>query len=179
MRHFIDAVENQDSHTLLEADVRASMLYHSTEPDNALKIIKHGSIEPRTVHISGHPVEFRKDEIDEHGNVNGISLTRDIVFARRWKDIVFGFNRETVEKRFRLVPVNFWGSRGESEEFIPNSSLPLDPYLVEILMPKRLYQYLQFHPVHWMKFENKYAELIGHPKFRIQGSSWEGGKVIR
>ncbi len=98
MRRLLDLMDATDpvtEPTLAEGRYNGTaLLYHSSDPSNALLIISSGNIEPRTTAtIDGHKVD-------------GVSLTRSRWFAIVYNSVIFGFDEQKIRRCYRgkLVP---------------------------------------------------------------------------
>src|ERR1700693_4341650 len=100
MRRLLDLMDRIDTGPFMESALaegrynETALLYHSSDPSNALLIISSGNIEPRTTAtIDGH-------------KVNGVSLTRSRWFALAYNSVIFGFDEQKVRRCYRrkLVP---------------------------------------------------------------------------
>src|ERR1700693_5067038 len=128
MRRLLDLMDAADpvtEPTLAEGRYNGTaLLYHSSDPSNALLIISSGNIEPRTTAtIDGH-------------KVNGVSLTRSRWFAIAYNSVIFGFDEQKIRRCYRRKLVPYVDStldvisevnadwRREAEEFL-TAPLPL------------------------------------------------------
>lgn len=102
-----------------------NFLYHSTSYETALKILKNNNINGLTIHQTG------VDKI-----IRGVSLTRDLNFAKSWDDCIFVLDKEALISKFKLLPYNAFKSakkyRSESEEFLIGNLSNLSKYLNKI-----------------------------------------------
>jgi hypothetical protein len=136
---------------LFEA-VRANVLYHATTVDGLYEMLEDDEIKPNT----GHPIThtggekrsaqwaIRPKDVNQNGYLKGVSLTRNIIFARAWKSdgVILVLNGDMIKRDFRILPISFFGSRreiaDEAEEFIPGSMKPLSRYLIHIETNQRV-----------------------------------------
>ncbi len=91
MRRLLDLMDGVATDPVTESTLAegryngSALLYHSSDPGNALLIISSGNIEPRTTAtIGGH-------------KVNGVSLTRSRWFAMAYNSVIFGFDEQKVD----------------------------------------------------------------------------------
>lgn len=175
--------------------VRPGVLYHGSDPDNVVQIIMADRINGSTPHyatpikvIKGYnravPLGFRKHEIEQFDNVYGVSLTRDPNFARRWKSglgIVLVLDEQKLRHNFRMVPVNYYGDRSESEEFVVGAIKPLSRYLLSIEVSAQVMQEMLDEDEAYGPDDGRYTPITEHPLLRVNGHSWEGmtGRVKR
>lgn len=168
--------------------VRPGLLYHGTDPDNAEEILTTDRLTGSTPHnanplrvVNGInklvPIGFRKHEIERFDNAYGVSFTRDSNFARRWKSglgIVFCLSEQKLRHNYRVLPINYYGDRTESEEFVVGSIQPVSRYLVSIEISASVMKELIEDNEIWPAGEGRYSKLVDHPLLRVNGHSWEG-----
>jgi len=98
--------------------------------DHAVKQLKENRIEGRTTQRFWPDGRRLKDDHPEYEDsfwLKGVSLTRDINYAKNWADIVYVIDQTKLSQRYKIMPFN-WGyanakSRGqdhkrEREEFV-------------------------------------------------------------
>ncbi len=127
-------------------DVRSNVLYHATTVDNLYEILEDNEITARTAHPITHTGGARRSrhwavrpsDITPNGYLEGVSLTRNVIFARAWQSdgVLLVLNADAIRRDFRVRPISFWGQRrkiaDESEEFVIGSIAPLSRYLFGI-----------------------------------------------
>ncbi len=109
---------------------RDAPLYHGVRFDHAAKQLKENRIEGRTTQRFWPGGRRLKDDHPEYKDsfwLKGVSLTRDINYAKHWADIVYVIDQTKLSQRYKIIPFN-WGyanakSRGqhhkrEREEFV-------------------------------------------------------------
>ncbi len=179
--------------------VRPGLLYHGTGPDNAAAMIHSNTILGRTEHkstlyhtvddgqtVSTRPGEpgFRPKDINKYGNVDGVSMTRDPNFARRWtsgEGVVVVLSEVKLRQNYRLIPYNYYGNRTESEEFVVGDIKNLSRYLVSILCSEKVALELEEEDEKWIEGHKQYDLLLRHPLLRVDGHRWDAmsGKVSK
>ncbi|HWY36146.1 MAG TPA: hypothetical protein VNX68_15990, partial [Nitrosopumilaceae archaeon] len=126
--------------------VGANVLYHATPVDNLYEILEANEIKPNTAfpveHTGGewHKKywKIRPTDITNNGYLKGVSLTRNLIFARAWKSdgVVLELDADKLKQRLRLFPISFYRSRrtvaDESEELVIGDIKPLSNYLLYI-----------------------------------------------
>jgi hypothetical protein len=144
---------------ILTEVVRPNVLYHSTRLESLYDILDSDEIKANTSHrieVSRH-VSIRPRDVDSRGYIEGVSLTRNIRFARRWRSrwsadaggIVLVLDAGKLRQRYRMIPLAYWTTNGarwiddaarangdESEEFLIGAIKPVIPLLIEIQVPK-------------------------------------------
>jgi hypothetical protein len=167
--------------------VRSGLLYHGTDADNAEEILTTDRLTASTPHnakplrvVKGInrevPIGFRKHEIERFDNVYGVSMTRDPNFARRWKSgqgIVFCLSEEKLRHNYRILPINYYGDRSESEEFVVGPIQPVSRYLVSIEVSTSVMQEMIDDNEIWPPGEGRYSKLVEHPLLRVNGQRWD------
>jgi len=166
--------------------VRGGVLYHGTDPDNAVQIMAADRINGSTPHnakplrvVNGVnklvPLGFRQHEIERFDNVYGVSLTRDPNFARRWKSgqgVVLVLDEQKLRQKFRMMPVNYYGDRTESEEFVVGAIQPLSRYLVAIEVAEGVMQEMVEEDEVYAPGDGRYELITNHPLLRVNGVRW-------
>lgn len=172
---------------LFEA-VGPDALYHGTGVDQACSIIEDDLIKDKTSHESTHLMAvngfnrqiahgFRKKDLDPEApythKVKGVSLTRDIRLARKWKGfgVVFGFSRDRLKHNYRFLPYDYFRNRKESEEFLVGPLKNMSRYLISIDISQQVLDSITDRD---RTFSRRpiYQELINHPLLRVVGPSW-------
>jgi hypothetical protein len=151
------------------------LLYHKTNADEAARIIFSGKLAAFSSHRSGD-LGF-KDHSEEF--LYGVCLTRSLTFAKQWRDkgVIFVLDERKLRQRFRIKPHDynrggFKNTRAEAEEFVlTNTGIPLAPNLIEILVPRDLYQLCvgdnaDYEDPHSVE-DTRYAALTDHPLIRL------------
>lgn len=138
-------------HEIVEA-VRPFHLYHATDSQNALDILRDDAIHAATTQeIAGRSVQ-------------GVSLTRSKYFAENYNDVVLVLDGEKLKQRKKLVPfvhpyyaIDGTMPRAESEEFAIGPIEGLDRYLLAVYVsPNTIYGVTP----------QEMVSLRRHPKFR-------------
>jgi len=161
-------------------DIGPNILYHATSVDNLYEILEDNQIKPKTGHPithTGGPIrskhwKFRREDISSNGYLNGVSLTRNIIFARAWKSdgVVLVLNGDLIKQNFRIIPVSFFGGKrevaNESEEFVIGSIKPLSKYLIRIEVSQKT---IEQYPL--LSFIPKLFSF--NPKIFVNGFEWK------
>jgi hypothetical protein len=144
-----------------------AVLYHATDADAAARIIYTDTLLAKTTH-RGSRLGF-----PNASDVDGVSLTRSYSFAKQFRDttVIFVLDERKLRQRHRVKPIAYYNNRKEAEEFVLGPIHPLSHYLVEILIPRSLYDvciddnedYVDPHSVG----DTRYAALTDHPLLRI------------
>lgn len=124
---------------------RSAPLYHATR-FRYLKDIEERGIEPKTLHESskiGNISDKHKVIKRRHGDaIQGVSLTRDFKFAKRWSDeLILELDQRRLSQRYKIAPFQFFQHMGsarvrnnEAEEFVLTSKpIPLS-YVKRIIV---------------------------------------------
>ena len=181
--------------TYIDEAVRQAVLYHGTGPDEAEKILYDDIINASTTHYmtplvvtkginKRMNVGGRKKELNQFGNAEGVSLTRDPFFARRWtsgEGIVFVLDAEKLKRKFRIVPFDYYRNRSESEEFVIGPIVPISEYIVSIEMSEDTARGLEDDNSLYEEGSGPYSRLLSHPLLRVNGKIWHGmtGKIVK
>lgn len=109
---------------------RDAPLYHGVRFDYAIDQLENNRIEGRTTQRFWPDGRRLKDNDPEYENsfwLKGVSLTRDIDYAKHWADIIYVLDQRLLAQRYKIIPFN-WGyantrTRGvdpkrEREEFV-------------------------------------------------------------
>ncbi len=188
----------------LDEAVGQALLYHGTDPQNAESILHTNTLEAYTEHNTGHlvpntrgPGMMRYDlgfkDTETHGyrndQVRGVSFTRDVRFARKWKSgegIVFVFDRTKITQRHRLVKVDYYGASNghapgsEAEEFLPGKLINVDNYLVGIEMTQKTFDDLTEQDDNFPEdYDKPFLTLLRHPLLTVDGHRWDGFTGVR
>lgn len=124
-------------------------IYHATKgfPSELYDILfVTKGLKPLTTH------ENRKLLLDPpQYRTSGVSTTRNIRLAQNWGSVIFEFNHEAVDARYRIIPVQFFDHNtsrlpeldrypvNEYEEFIvSNKPIPIKPYVKRIWVNRKL-----------------------------------------
>lgn len=109
-------------------DLNANVLYHGTNLDVMVEILKRGSILGYTTHRyweKGARYQESDPQYKESFWMKGISMTRDVNYALKWRPFVFVFNKDAILKNYKIQLYNWFhhGARvpeikKESEEFV-------------------------------------------------------------
>jgi hypothetical protein len=135
-------------------------LYHITNAEDAARIIFSNEMKPLTSHHSER-LGLAGSKLDGgKGYITGVSLTRDIGFAKTWRSgegAIFVLDAVRLRQNVRLRPIDYYavGSRdkaatakrsghgsvrSEAEEFAIGGIKNLDRYVVEIRIQRREYE---------------------------------------
>ena len=159
--------------------VTHAYLYHGTSPDNAAHIIISNKLVAYTGH-QNHTIQTTEKHRDKY-NVYGVSLTRNAIFAREWTSdggVVFVLDQEKLRHRHLIQPFLYYRAddtrvdgRREAEEFVVGLKgiTPLDQYLVEIRIPRKVYDACCEENAEYDNPEedSRYWALTSHPLLKI------------
>jgi len=165
--------KNKINESLLES--KSANLYHSTAIRHAIKIIEENYIKDATPHIINDKTQ------------NGVSLTRDINFAKLWKTdyirVIFCFDQQKLSQRYKILPIDYFSINdideagnddiiadefrrrdkyAEAEEFVIGAISPVDKYLKAIYITQDCKKYLE----DGTRSSNP-SVILNHPKLRI------------
>jgi hypothetical protein len=180
---------------LFEA-VGPNALYHGTHVNYVDSIIETDTVLAKTTHdaerltaVNGFnrliPHGFRKKELDKQKHkmyVKGVSLTRDIRFARKWSvagwNVVLCFDRDRLLHNYRIIQYDYFRDRigqAESEEFVIGPIENMSRYLTGIEISQNVFNEV----LKKNKTQGSFGNLLHHPLLRIVGPSWNPitGKV--
>lgn len=177
--------------TELFESVRPGSLYHCTSADSAGKIIHSDILLANTDHSVQLPYGkerpgFRPTDVNKYGNVNGVSLTRDPFFARRWgsgEGVVLVFDSTKLRQNYRLVPFDYYQNpkKSEAEEFLVGPVKGVSRYLTGIVMSQQTFDELHEYDDQFIEGHKPYGDLLNHPLLRIEGGSWDSmdGRITK
>jgi hypothetical protein len=172
---------------LFEEQSRAD-LYHAIKPEYAINSLNTNKLDCYSIQRTWPNGIRLKDDHPEYENsdyLRGLSLTRDIDYAKNWQSIVFVFDQEKLKTKWKLLPYN-WGysiggdykqgirAKREKEEFLitgfSKGPLKREKFLKEIQTPQGeiapLDKYLKGFLINpeYMKDEN-YEFFTNHKLF--------------
>lgn len=150
-------------------------LYHTTPADYAAKIIYTNTIIGHTSHFG--------PKFGKTGDVHGVSLSRNWNFVRNFRGgqgVIFVLDWQKLKQSYSIKPIDYFSTkfrnsqrldrqRTECEEFVFGSITNLDRYLIEIRIPKIIYEECLEDNEHWVDPEenSRYWVLTSHPKLKI------------
>lgn len=200
MRDLMDIVGTAQ----LDEAVGQSLLYHGTDPQAAEAILHTNRLEAYTEHTAHHLVPNTRGtgmkgfdlgfkDAEKHGYrhdlVRGVSFTRNVRFARKWKSgegVVFVFDRTKITQRHRLVKVDYFGASAgrepgsEAEEFLPGKLINVDDYLVGIEMSQKTFDDLTEQDDNFPEdYDKPFLTLLRHPLLTVDGHRWDGFTGVR
>jgi hypothetical protein len=162
----------------LQEAVNDHFLFHAAACDDAARIIVQDCILPKTSHHNerlGYPADS--------GYRTGVSLTRDLRFARQFRQngAIFCLNAAKLRHNYPLKPIDYFAARRrggshniksktECEEFAitPKGITPLSRYLIAIEIPRAEYERCLEDNEEWGDIEDsRYGTLTNHPLLRI------------
>jgi hypothetical protein len=171
--------------------VNDDFLYHATEIETAVKILDQNKIEARTSHTENLRLRFdkigvRPSEIQSGETsrwVNGVSLTRSLLFAKSWKPwgVVFAFDIRALRARHRITPVTFYARHQENtsnipeaEEFLIGPINNMARYLTAVHISRATIDAITNKTVPFDDIEPEdYEDLLNHPKLVVDGRKWK------
>ena len=120
----------------LEEQSRAN-LYHGLKFDYAISALEKNKLDAYTFQRFWPDGKRRKDDDPEYNNsyyYRGLSLTRDPKYASGWSDVIFEFNQDVLNTKYKIIPYNWGYSIGggyqqgsrvkrEREEFLITSTI--------------------------------------------------------
>jgi len=86
-------------------------LYHAITHERAIKALDENKLGGYTIQRYWKDGRRRKDDEPDYESglwMRGLSLTRDIEFAKTWNDVIFVFDQEKIKTKYKLLPYN-WG----------------------------------------------------------------------
>ena len=163
--------------------VRPAVLSHGTGPDEAVQIIFQNVLLGHTAHMAQAHVKARAKHIDKFDDIYGVSLTRDVNFARKWtsgEGVVLQFDGNLLKRDFRIIPFDFYQNRRESEEFLIGNLKPVNRYLVGIAISEETARTCEERDEDYDEDYRMYTQLLTHPLLRVDGHRWApGGKILK
>ena len=153
--------------------VRPNQLYHAVAIDLIYEIVTSDTLQAKTSHrvnVIGGDTAIGMRKADLKGpwhKVNGVSLTRDIRFARKWRPggAILVLDGDLLRHRHRLLGANYYQDRAESEEFVIGPIKNLSTYLTEIQVSGETYE--------WCKYEEAWQAICDLPKLTVAGYAWD------
>lgn len=141
------------------SEARSAPLYHSANLLRLDSYIEGGGISPNTLqrihkfHNSLSKKQINKTKIMWGNNVQGISTTRSLRFAKGWKssefNVIFVINQQKILHNFKVIPLQYWQSErdparqistsNEDEEFIVTDKVLGWKYFDGILISRNHY----------------------------------------
>lgn len=177
MRDFIGIVEN--ALEPLEEEVAASSyLYHGTSPEIAVEILLSNVVLDKTDHSNTKIVSFKdknklvdqpfkKKTINQHGKVNGVSMSRSSEFPLAWTmnyGVVLVFDRNKILADNRVVPVAYYSRetkrRDEMEDFVVGPIRNVNRKLVAIEVPQMVYEQMVSDDEYMDEGEKLYEPIL-------------------
>ena len=92
-------------------DFNVNPLYHAIKHEWAIKALSDNKLGCYSTQRYWKDGKRRKDDEEDYDSglwMRGLSLTRDIEYAKTWNDIIFVFDREKLKHKYKLLPYN-WG----------------------------------------------------------------------
>jgi len=86
-------------------------LYHAIKPEYAVDALKNNRLPCHSIQRSWEGGIRLKDDHPDYNSsdyLRGISLTRDIKYAKNWQIVVFIFDQEKLKTKWKIIPYN-WG----------------------------------------------------------------------
>lgn len=135
---------------LLEAASTNPMLYHATNLESIIAILKGNILRADTEHLISdinperrHEFRSKDDYSERDDTISGVSLTRDKMFAENWSDVILVIDWNKLKQNYKIKQVSYYGDDGsnnreESEEFVIGPIKNLDRYIAGIYFPARL-----------------------------------------
>lgn len=157
-------------------------LYHITNADDAARIIYSDMLKPLTDHRVDQLGMTGSKYATPSGYVKGVSLTRNIGFAKTWlsgEGVIFVLDASRLRHNVRLRPVDYYAGskkiighgslRSEAEEFAIGAIKNLDRYVVEIRIKKKLYDECVYDNEDYddPEQDSRYWFLTNSPKLKI------------
>lgn len=133
--HLYDLVEGRDA-----------PLYHATDLVAIVDILGSNVVQGKANLPVNKFSAFRdKDKdrfVDQDQHVHGVSLTRDIRFAKYWDDYIIVFDQSKLQARFRIQPFYYFqqgnkyrhGEHAEAEEFLMGDIQGVTKYISKIIV---------------------------------------------
>jgi hypothetical protein len=91
-------------------------------------------------------------------------------FAIDWKGsagVVFEFNGSALRARSKIIPIDYYQDRRESEEFLVGSIKPVSSFLTGIYMSPETHQYCIEHDEELIEGHKDYEQLLRHPLLKV------------
>lgn len=86
-------------------------LYHAITHERAIIALTENKLGGYSIQRYWRDGRRRKDDEEGYESglwMRGISLTRDVDFAKSWNDVIFVFDQEKLKTKYKLLPYN-WG----------------------------------------------------------------------
>ncbi len=90
---------------------RVAPLYHAIEYKRAMEALIQNKLGGYSIQRYWEDGRRRKDDEDDYESglyMRGLSLTRDVDYAKDWNDIIFVFDQEKLKNKWKILPYN-WG----------------------------------------------------------------------
>lgn len=125
----------------LNESMSRAPLYHAIKTSYATKALQKDSLACHGFQRTWPGGKRLKD--DEPGYyqswwMRGISLTRDLNFAKNWESVVFVFDQDKLMTRYRIVPYNWGYSIGRGHVQGSNAKREREEFLVTSIVRKPL-----------------------------------------
>lgn len=133
---------------------RDSPLYHSTDLIHAFQIIRQNTFRGNTKHTYD---KLLKGKLVDNGkgyaaDLKGVSMTRNIRFAKIWNPIVFEFDQRKLSQRHKIIPTDYYYKnkdvsiasigkpKSESEEFLIGDIKNASSYITCLHIERKFYK---------------------------------------
>lgn len=120
------------SEYIIEEVARAD-LYHAIRPNFAITALSTNKLDCYGFQRTWPGGKRLKDDMpgyDDSWWMRGISLTRDIEYAKNWNQVVFIFDQDKLKQNFKIVPYNWGYSIGRGYEQGMNMKREREEFLI-------------------------------------------------
>lgn len=122
---------------------RDAPLYHGVSYDHAIDQLKNNRIEGRTTQRfwpDGRRLKDTHPEYEDSFWLKGVSLTRDVNYAKHWADIIYVIDQRKLSQRYKIIPFN-WGYASRARQVDPKRER--EEFVVLGKIYKSLKQYIE------------------------------------
>lgn len=116
-------------------------LYHALKIDYALAALENNKLDAYTFQRYWPDGRRRKDDESDYSKsyyYRGISLTRDIDYAKNWECVIFVFDQGQLNTKYKIVPYNWGYSIGGGYEQKERVKREREEFLITSLVKKEM-----------------------------------------
>lgn len=154
-----------------ESAQETNSLFHATQVDYAARMLLMNEITARTDHTvrPGLAVRTQDRSLTSTTTKPGVSLTRSRTFASKWRDgdAILELDKNILRRHYRIITIDYYGNRRESEEFVIGTIKPLDAFLKAIWITEQTAQWCIDADEKMIPGHKDFEALLSHPKLRI------------
>ena len=138
-------------------------LYHALTGERAYKFLTENKIPGYSFQRYWKDGKLRKDNEEDYETsyfYKGISTTRDLDFAKSWKDIIFVLNQDELRKKYKIVPYQWNATIGA--DYIKDHKKEKEEFVITGYFKNSFYKIKSFYKR--TKLLNKLQKSIGEIK---------------